>query len=113
MVMVGLGGVLTDVLADRAFRPSPLTDRDVREMLLGLRAAPLFAGYRGAPSVDLTLIEDLVLRLSALVDDIGEISQLDLNPVMVNPASVVVVDAKIQFAPTVRQPDSLARSLRR
>jgi acyl-CoA synthetase (NDP forming)/GNAT superfamily N-acetyltransferase len=113
MVMVGLGGVLTDVLGDRAFRPSPLTDRDVREMLLGLRAAPLFAGFRGAPPVDLTLIEDLVLRLSALVEDIDDIAQVDLNPIMVNPGSAVVVDAKIQFAPTVRQPDSLARSLRR
>jgi acyl-CoA synthetase (NDP forming) len=113
MVMVGLGGVLTDVLADRTFRPSPLTDRDVREMLLGLRAAPLFAGYRGAPPVDLAVVEDLLLRLAALVDDIQEIAQLDLNPIMVYQGSAVVVDAKIQLAPTVRQPDSLARSLRR
>jgi acyl-CoA synthetase (NDP forming)/GNAT superfamily N-acetyltransferase len=113
MVMVGLGGVLTDVLADRTFRPSPLTDRDVREMLLGLRAAPLFAGYRGAPPVDLAVVEDLLLRLAALVDDIQEIAQLDLNPIMVDQGSAVVVDAKIQLAPTVRQPDSLARSLRR
>jgi acyl-CoA synthetase (NDP forming) len=113
MVMVGLGGVLTDVLADRTFRPSPLTDRDVREMLLGLRAAPLFSGYRGAPPVDLTVIEDLLHRLSALVEDIPDIAQLDLNPIMLNQGSAVVVDAKIQLAPTVRQPDSLARALRR
>jgi acyl-CoA synthetase (NDP forming)/GNAT superfamily N-acetyltransferase len=113
MVMVGLGGVLSDVLGDRTFRPSPLTDRDVREMLLGLRAAPLFSGYRGAPPVDLTVIEDLLLRLSALADDIADIAQLDLNPIMVGRGSAVVVDAKIQLAPAVRQPDALARSLRR
>lgn len=113
MVMVGLGGVLTDLLADRALRPSPLTDRDVREMLLGLQAAPLFAGYRGAPPVDLAVVEDLLLRLAALVEDIPEIAQLDLNPIMVDQGSAVVVDAKVQLAPSVRQPDTLARSLRR
>jgi acyl-CoA synthetase (NDP forming)/GNAT superfamily N-acetyltransferase len=113
LVMVGLGGVLTDVLGDRTFRPSPLTDRDVREMLLGLRAAPLFSGYRGAPPVDLTVIEDLLLRLSALADDIADVVQLDLNPIIVDQGSATVVDAKIQLAPAVPQPDSLARSLRR
>ncbi|MGZ4637642.1 MAG: acetate--CoA ligase family protein, partial [Actinomycetes bacterium] len=113
VVMVGLGGVFTDVLGDRTFRLVPLTDRDAREMLLGLRAAPLLQGYRGSAPADLVAVEDLMLRLSTLAQDVPELAELDLNPVMVGSTGAVVVDAKLRLSPPSHIPDDIARSLRR
>jgi acyl-CoA synthetase (NDP forming) len=82
LVMVGLGGVHTDVLGDRSFRSLPLTDQDAAAMWRELRAAPLLTGYRGAPAVDTDALEQLILRVAALAEDFPEVSELDLNPVV-------------------------------
>ncbi|MGZ4614244.1 MAG: bifunctional acetate--CoA ligase family protein/GNAT family N-acetyltransferase [Actinomycetes bacterium] len=113
VVMVGLGGVFTDVLGDRTFRLVPLTDLDAREMLLGLRAAPLLQGYRGSAPADLVAVEDPMLRLSTLAQDVPELAELDLNPVMVGSTGAVAVDAKLRLSPPSQIPDDIARSLRR
>src|SRR5947207_4445756 len=85
LVMLGLGGVHTDLLGDRAFRLLPVTDLDAARMWRGLRGAPLLTGYRGAAPADTAALEDLLLRVGRLAEDLPEIAELDLNPVLANP----------------------------
>ena len=111
LVMVGLGGVHTDLLGDRSFRALPLTDQDVAAMWRELRAAPLLTGYRGAPAMDTDALEQLILRVAELAKDFPEVSELDLNPVVAVPSGVAALDIKIKLAPTKDEPDAYARSL--
>jgi acyl-CoA synthetase (NDP forming) len=111
LVMVGLGGVYTDVLGDRSFRSLPLTDQDAAAMWRELRAAPLLTGYRSAPAMDTDALEQLILRVAELAKDFPEVSELDLNPVVVVPSGVAALDIKIKLAPTMDEPDAYARSL--
>jgi acyl-CoA synthetase (NDP forming) len=111
LVMFGLGGVATEVLADHAARLTPLTDADADRMMYDVRAAPLLFGHRGSPAVDTAALTDLLLRVSRLADDIPEIAELDLNPVIARPDGVQAVDARIRIAPAHRQ-DPFLRRLR-
>jgi acyl-CoA synthetase (NDP forming) len=113
LVMVGLGGVHTEVFADRAFRLVPMSDRDAGRMWRSLRAAPLLTGYRGSPAVDTDALEDLLLRLGRLADDLPEVAELDLNPILVSAEGVLVVDAKLRLAAVGDEPDATLRQLRR
>jgi acyl-CoA synthetase (NDP forming) len=110
MVMVALGGVATDLLADRAFRLLPVSRADAREQITSLRAAPLLFGYRGTPPCDVTALEDVVLRVARLAEDLPEVAELDLNPVVVRPDGAVAVDVKVRLAP-VAGPDPYQRRL--
>jgi acyl-CoA synthetase (NDP forming) len=112
LVMVGLGGVHTDVLGDRAFRLLPVTDVDAAGMWRSLRAARLLTGYRGAPTVNAAALEDLLLRLGRLAEDLPEVAELDLNPVLAGPDGVVAVDVKLRLAPVSGEPDPYLRGLR-
>jgi len=95
----GAGGVLAELQRDIAVRITPLTDLDAREMLRGLGAFPLLEGYRGAPAADVPGVEELVLRVSQMVEAHPEIIELDLNPVLALPERVVVVDARVRVEP--------------
>jgi len=99
LVMFGLGGVATELLGDRSFRILPLTDIDAAELVRSLRGSPLLTGYRGSAPVDLAALEDLVLRVARLAEQVPEIAELDLNPVIVTARGVVTVDAKVRLAP--------------
>jgi acyl-CoA synthetase (NDP forming) len=101
IVVTGMGGTLVELLRDVSVRITPLTDRDVREMLEGLRMAPLLRGYRGSPPADVAALEDLLHRVNAMVEDLPEIAELDLNPVFVLPAGegAVCVDVRMRLAP--------------
>jgi acyl-CoA synthetase (NDP forming)/GNAT superfamily N-acetyltransferase len=112
LVMLGLGGIHTDLLADRSLRLLPLTDTDAANMWHGLRGARLLTGYRGAPPVDTAAIEDLLLRLGRLAEDLPEVAELDLNPILAGPHSAVAVDIKLRLAPAGDEPDPEIRSLR-
>ena len=112
LVMLGLGGVHTDVFADRALRLLPLTDCDAAGMWHGLRAARLLTGYRGAPAVDTAAIEELMLRLGRLAEDLPEVAEMDLNPVLAGPDGVVAVDVKLRLAVVGDEPDAAVRALR-
>ncbi|GAA3340799.1 hypothetical protein GCM10020358_29720 [Amorphoplanes nipponensis] len=112
VVLLGLGGVRTELFGDRALRLVPVTDLDAGRMWRGLRCAPLLTGYRGAAPVDTAALEDLVLRLGRLAEDLPEIAELDLNPVLAGPDGVVAVDAKLRLAPVSGEPDAVTRRLR-
>jgi acyl-CoA synthetase (NDP forming) len=101
LVVCGLGGVLVELLRDVAFHLTPVTDVDAREMLAELRASRLLDGYRGMPPGDREALVDVVLRVSALVELVPEIRELDLNPVKVFAPGrgAVVVDARVRVGP--------------
>ncbi|UWZ40543.1 GNAT family N-acetyltransferase [Dactylosporangium roseum] len=113
LVMVGLGGVHTDLLGDRTLRLLPLTDHDASAMWRGLRGAPLLTGYRGAPPADTAALEDLLLRLGRLAEDFPEVAELDLNPVLAGPDGCAAVDVKLRLAPVGSEPDPYLRHLLR
>lgn len=112
LVMVGLGGVHTDLLGDRAFRLVPLTDLDAGRMWRSLRSAPLLTGYRNLPPADTDAVEDLLLRVGRLAEELPEVAELDLNPVLAGPDGAVVVDAKLRLAAAGEEPDASLRRLR-
>jgi acyl-CoA synthetase (NDP forming)/L-amino acid N-acyltransferase YncA len=112
LVMLGLGGVHTELLGDRTFRLLPVTDLDAARMWRGLRGVPLLTGYRGSTPVDTGALEDLLLRVGRLADDLPEVAELDLNPVLASGDGVVAVDTKLRLAPVGTEPDATLRALR-
>jgi acetate---CoA ligase (ADP-forming) len=105
LLACGAGGTAAEVLRDVEVRLTPLADRDAAEMIRALRSFPLLAGFRGAPVADVGALEQVVLRVSAMVETHEEIAELDLNPVIVSPDGAVAVDARIRLeAPPRRQP---------
>ncbi len=111
IVSFGVGGVATDLLGDRAFRIPPLTDLDAAEMVTSVRAAPLLFGYRGSDPLDVDAVERVILQVSRLADDVPEVSQLELNPVVVCRQGLAVLGAEVHLAPTVVRTDTIRRSL--
>jgi acetate---CoA ligase (ADP-forming) len=97
VVACGAGGVKAELLKDVTARIAPLTRDDAAGMLRSLATFPLLTGYRGAPPVDVEALEDLVLRVSAMVDSHAEIAELDLNPVIATVEGVLAVDARIRI----------------
>jgi len=85
LIMFGLGGIYVEVMKDVAFRVNPLTDVSVRQMIKSLRSYPLLTGFRGAPPVDLKILEETLLRLSQLVSDFDCFSEIDINPFICSP----------------------------
>jgi len=111
VVSFGLGGVATDLLGDRSYGVPPLTDADLRELVRGVRAAPLLLGHAGSTPVDVPAIEDLLARLARLADDVPEVAALELNPVIASPAGVAVLAATGRLAPPVARAERGARAL--
>lgn len=99
VVACGSGGRAVELLRDVAVRLAPVTDRDAREMVRELGTFPLLRGYRGGEAVDVAALEQVVLRVGALVEAHPEIAELDCNPVVVHAGGAVVVDARIRVAP--------------
>jgi acyl-CoA synthetase (NDP forming) len=106
--MFGSGGVT----GDRAFRALPLTDLDARELVRSIRGAPLLFGYRGAPPVDVAALEQLLLRIARLAEDVHELAEVDLNPVIVSPGGVSIVDVRLRLVPAAPHPELTVRRLR-
>lgn len=101
LIAFGLGGIHVEILADVCFRAAPLTDRDAAAMVRGIRGYRLLQGYRGHPPADIPALEELLLRISRLVDEVHSISELDLNPVFaLSPGQGCrIVDARVRIAP--------------
>jgi len=98
LIAFGLGGVHVEILGDVRFRITPLTDRDARSMIRGIRGYRLLTGYRGHAPADLIAVENVLLRLSRMVEEIPEIAELDFNPLVALPPGqgCRVLDARIQ-----------------
>lgn len=97
VVSFGVAGVATELLGDRSYRIPPLTDVDVAEMVREVKAAPLLFGYGGGIVADTAAVEDLVHRVSLLVDDLPEIAEIELNPVLVGDSGLAVVNASARL----------------
>ena len=95
VLMFGLGGVFVEVLKDVAFRIIPLVRRDASQMIREIKGYPLLEGYRGQEPANITVLEDLLLKLSAYIDKTPEIKELDLNPILAYSDSAVAVDARV------------------
>jgi acyl-CoA synthetase (NDP forming) len=98
VIACAAGGTGVEVLGDVQVRITPLTDLDAADMLRCLRTFPLLDGYRGAPACDVAALEDMLARLSALVEAHPEIAELDANPIIASPAGAVILDARIRLA---------------
>lgn len=98
LVAFGLGGVHMEVLGDVTFRVPPLSDLDAREMVTGIRGYRLLEGYRGHPPADVPALEELLLRVSRLVEEVPEVVAMDLNPIIAMPpgGGCLIVDARIR-----------------
>ena len=113
VVTFGVGGVASEVLGDRSYRFPPVTDSDVADMVRGVKALPLLTGaFRGGGEpVDLGAVEQLILRVAQLKDDLPEVSEVVLDPVLTNPQGVTVVRAAVWLAHPGTREDSGPRRL--
>ena len=96
MVMVGLGGVTTELFKDVIYRPAPVSAEEAAAMLGDLKAAPLLNGFRGAAKADVPALASLIAQVSQLAARYSaEVSEIEINPVLVHPAGegVTIVDA--------------------
>ena len=103
LVAFGPGGVLAELIGEASFRIAPLTDADARELVDEGKAGRLVRGFRRAPA-DAAALVDLVLRLSRLAEDLPEVAELDLNPVLALPQGCVAVDARMRVRPAEPAP---------
>jgi acyl-CoA synthetase (NDP forming) len=104
LVAFGLGGIHVEILKDVRVRLAPLTDRDVDDLLHGIKGFPLLQGYRGHAPADVGALRDMLLRLSRMADEVPEIAELDLNPViaLAPGQGCRVVDARIRVEAAAR-----------
>jgi acetyl coenzyme A synthetase (ADP forming)-like protein len=111
LVAFGLGGVLVEVLKDVTFRLAPATKEDALSMLDGIQAAEMLKGVRGSDPVNREALSSLIVRVSQLVSDFPEISEMDLNPVFASKEGAIAADVRIvvnfeQKAPRYRPPEA-------
>jgi hypothetical protein len=99
LVTVGLGGTATDLAADRAHRLVPLSDADAEEMLVAFHAGALLFDQHSSPAVARAAVVDAVVRVGNLAEQLPDVAELDLNPLVVGAEGCVVVDARIRAAP--------------
>jgi acetyl coenzyme A synthetase (ADP forming)-like protein len=109
VIACGAGGTLVELLGDVAVRLVPLTRADATDMVRSLRAYRLLTGFRGAPPCDIAAVEDIVLRVSALAEDLPEVAELDCNPIIVTAHGALIVDARIRLDATTPPPSRQAR----
>src|SRR6201991_2315792 len=98
MIMVGLGGITTELFRDVIYRPAPVSATEAAAMLAELKAAPLLSGFRGTAKADVAALSQLISQLSVLAaQHVQEISEIEINPVLVHPEGqgVTIVDALV------------------
>ncbi|MGA6947195.1 MAG: GNAT family N-acetyltransferase [Solirubrobacterales bacterium] len=92
----GAGGTQAELLKDVAVRICPIASDEAQRMLRSLATFPLLTGFRGSPEVDLEAVQELLLRVSAMVETHHEIAELDLNPVLAGPEGALAVDFRVR-----------------
>lgn len=99
IVSFGLGGLYSDVIHDKVYRITPMTERDAAEMVRSIKGFPLLGGYQGHPASDLEAVQEILLRTSRLVDELPEVGWLELNLRAFEPgAGAVVLGARVRVA---------------
>ncbi|MFC7493562.1 MULTISPECIES: GNAT family N-acetyltransferase [unclassified Nocardioides] len=113
LVMIGAGGVATEVLDDRTFLVPPVTARDASRAVRSLRVWPVLDGYRGSARADVDGLVDLLVRVARMAEEAPAVAELDLNPVVVDATACHLVDVKARLD-TGPVPDAgIPRRLRR
>ncbi|MEV5385773.1 GNAT family N-acetyltransferase [Streptomyces sp. NPDC052721] len=107
----GLAGAASQLLGDMAHRLVPVTDREATSLVRSIRTAPLLFGWRGSTPVDTPALEELLLRVSRLVDDHPEVVAVTLEPVVVAPHGASVLGATVRLAPPPARDDLGPRTL--
>jgi acyl-CoA synthetase (NDP forming)/GNAT superfamily N-acetyltransferase len=108
LVVLGSGAAATDVLGGQA---APLTDADADELIHAVHAAPLLSGHPATRPVDTPALAEVLLRVSRLADDLPEVAELDLSPVVAGPDGVCAVDVRVRVSPAEPK-DPFLRRLR-
>jgi acyl-CoA synthetase (NDP forming) len=99
LVVFGLGGTATEALGGQAARLAPLTDADADELIHAAHVAPLLSGHPGTRPVDTAALAEVLLRVSRLADDLPEVAELELSPVVAGPDGVCAVDGRVRVSP--------------
>ncbi len=94
-LMFGLGGIFVEILKDVSFRLVPIVRSDAEEMVKKIKAYKILEGVRGKPPSDTKVIVEILLKTSEMLVDCPEISELDMNPVLVYEEGAMVVDTRI------------------
>jgi hypothetical protein len=111
LVVLGPAGLGAEARTDHAARLAPLTEADADTLINSIGSGPGRPERPDAPAADLVALRDVLLRVSRLTDDLPEITELDLNPVIARPDSAIAVDARVRVMPQVPQ-DPFLRRLR-
>lgn len=104
VVACGAGGVQVELLRDVSVRLTPLSKADASEMIRSLKTYPLLTGFRGAKACDVAALEEALLRVSAMVEDIPQIAELDLNPFVVHETGAAILDARVRVVAVEPKP---------
>ncbi|MHA1835620.1 MAG: acetate--CoA ligase family protein, partial [Candidatus Odinarchaeia archaeon] len=94
-ILVGLGGIFVELLNDVSLRLIPIDETDAEEMLMELKGYPILEGYRSGKKADIETIKTLLLKISYLIMEHPEITEIDLNPVAIYEKGISVLDARM------------------
>jgi acetyl coenzyme A synthetase (ADP forming)-like protein len=104
VVACGAGGVQVELLRDVSVRLTPLSNEDAAEMIRELKTYPLLTGFRGSAALDVTALEEGLLRVSSMVEDLPQIAELDCNPFVVHESGASILDARIRVMAVESRP---------
>lgn len=107
VLLVGAGGIMAELLQDRALELPPLDESLARRMLESLRVWPLLQSYRGRPGVDVERLIEVLIRFSVLVTDWPELTEIDINPLLVTADQLIALDARMRWQPAPWNPDAI------
>jgi acyl-CoA synthetase (NDP forming)/RimJ/RimL family protein N-acetyltransferase len=102
VVSFGIAGAASELLDDVAHRIPPLTDQDVGDLVTSIRAAPLLYGHRGAEPLDVDALQDVIARVAQLADDLPEVADLEVTPVLVGEFGAAVLDVAVELSLAAR-----------
>ena len=97
VIMFGIGGIFVEILKDVSFRVAPLEPEDAEEMIREIKTYKILEGYRGMPPRDIEAVKDILMRVSKLMLEVGEVQDIDLNPIMLyeKGRGAVAVDVRV------------------
>jgi len=93
--MFGMGGIMVELMKDVSFRLAPVTKEECLEMMKEIKAYPVLTGYRGSQPVNLDTIADCLIKVGTIMEEIIEIKEIEINPLIAYPNSIIAVDAKV------------------